>query len=154
MEIARKDIDRFWSKVAKTDNCWIWLGGKFTTGYGLFKLKGKNRYAHRIAWEITNGSPEDAFLCHKCDNRMCVNPGHIFLGTQADNVKDCINKGRRRYTNGSKHGMAKLNEYHIRDIRLRYETGEITQLELATEYCVSFQHISDIINKKKWRFLT
>lgn len=88
---------RFWSKVEKTDTCWIWGGNKNQDGYGLFyPLSKKTAQAHRFSWSLINGPvPDGLYVCHKCDNPSCVNPDHLFVGTQTDNMRDCKNKGRR-----------------------------------------------------------
>ena len=84
--------DRFWEKVNKTNECWEWIAGK-SHGYGVFWINGKLLRAHRVAWSIYNGGiPEGLLVLHKCDNPACVNPDHLFIGTQQDNVDDMITK--------------------------------------------------------------
>lgn len=88
---------RFWGRVKKTiSGCWLWQGCVNTTGYGMVSWAGrKNIVAHRLSWTIVNGPiPEGLNALHKCDTPRCVNPEHIFLGTQKDNAADCLAKGR------------------------------------------------------------
>ena len=88
-------MKRFWDKVDKTGECWIWTAYTKTDGYGQFKFDGKMRGAHRMAWLLTNGEiPDGMLVCHTCDNPSCVNPNHLFLGTNQDNADDKMNKGR------------------------------------------------------------
>ena len=96
--------DRFWAKVDKTGDCWLWTASVFRERYGYGKFQaGENRantrvvYAHRYSWELVNGPvPDGLFVCHHCDNPPCVNPAHLFVGTHQDNVDDMMSKGRHR----------------------------------------------------------
>lgn len=91
--------ERFWKRVDKTTGCWLWLGQVKKDGlrYGLLKIKYKHAYAHRVAWELVNGSiPEGLEVLHHCDVPHCVRPTHLFLGTQEDNMHDMAAKGRAR----------------------------------------------------------
>lgn len=97
--------ERFWDKVSKSDGCWEWMGYLNPKGYGVLAgdRKGRNApkkmyyLAHRLSWEIANGAiPDGKCICHHCDNRKCVRPEHLFLGTRADNTLDMIAKGRHR----------------------------------------------------------
>ena len=90
-------VDRFWRRVSKGDECWLWTAYK-SGGYGVLCCgrRGLNRRAHRVAWEITNGPiPEGLYVCHSCDNPSCVRPAHLFLGTQSHNMSDMWRKERR-----------------------------------------------------------
>lgn len=164
-----KDIERFWGKVDKSISkkhyedtiCWEWVGNCFPNGYGQISIGGRfgKRYlTHRLSYELSFGSiPDGLLVLHKCDNRKCVRPDHLFLGSHRDNTMDMIRKGRRGDTRsksprlGEKHWNAKLTNNQVDEIRRRYamknENGE-TLLSLAKEFGVAFQTISDIINYK------
>jgi hypothetical protein len=87
--------DRFWSKVRKSDGCWLWGASIKTTGYGQFFRGPRIEKAHRVSYELTHGPiPEGLYVLHRCDVRACVRPDHLFLGTISDNSRDMIYKGR------------------------------------------------------------
>lgn len=85
----------FWAKVNKTDSCWLWTGATCVRGYGILTFQGNAWRAHRLSYTLTNCSiPIGMFICHKCDNPLCVRPDHLFAGTQSSNMRDMVAKGR------------------------------------------------------------
>lgn len=189
MQQRAKSLGRnlFYSNVIKTDTCWLWTGRLFQ-GYGIItrkKLFGKETVAHRISWILSRGSiPSDLCVLHNCpggDNRACVNPEHLWLGTRGDNNRDREAKGRGgrafglrngRYTHpettarGSRNGQhthpestargervntAKLTKLKVKRIRALFATGRFTQIALATRFGVSGNQINLIVRNLSWR---
>ena len=148
--------NRFWSKtlVRPPKECWEWQGYKGTGGYGQVSFNGKRTTAHRVAWELSQGSISDGLVvCHHCDNPACVNPAHLFLGTPADNLGDARQKGRWRAPAGEQQGQAKLTNEQVIAIRRRYGAGDVTQKQLAPFYGITASSVSRIIRREGWKHL-
>lgn len=141
---------RFWKHVRKGTNneCWLWIAStNEPNGYGQINDgTGKMITAHRYSWIIHNGViPDGMQVCHRCDVRRCVNPAHLFVGTQQDNLKDRGDK--RRTQMGEKHYCAKLSEKDVREIRSSTEYQRV----LAERFGVSRSTIAMIQTKKSWK---
>jgi hypothetical protein len=167
-----EESTRFWSRVDKDGpvpehrpelgQCWVWTRGTAQAGYGVMGWRGATTTTHRVAWMLSFGPiPNGLHVLHKCDNRLCVNPHHLFLGTQADNARDMWAKGRG--SNPPRHGKggirrgadstsAKLTEAAVRDIRARYASGT-PQAHLAREYGIRQTTISMIVLRHTWKHL-
>ena len=139
------------TEVDQVTGCWNWTASKDTHGYGHLRHKGRIKLAHRLSYELHFGPiPEGMQICHKCDNRICLNPDHLFLGTWRDNMLDKLAKGRQSRTRqfGSANAAAKLSEADI--IAIRDARGKILQKELAASYGVDRAHISLIQSGRRW----
>lgn len=149
MRLSEKD--RFMKYVSENeDGCWEWTGFKMSSGYGRFSQAGRNssqptELAHRASYRIFNGDPSGTGVMHSCDNPCCVNPEHLSLGTQTDNMRDAKNKGRN--ASGEAHGRSKLTLIEVNRIR---ETEGLFQREIAEIFNVSQATVSDIKNGRKW----
>ncbi len=150
----------FWSRVDKSggeDACWLWTANNNGTGYGIMRWRGKNQVASRISYELAHGSiPDGLCVLHACDNRACVNPLHLWVGTYKDNMQDMIKKGRQNNVRssiceGEKNPHAKLTTQQVIEIRRKYRIGDVSQRALGDEYGVSDTTICEIIKRQKWK---
>ncbi len=145
-------INRFERRVKKTDSCWLWTGARNNHGYAYIRVGGKTERAHRIAYELYNGSiPAGKQVNHKCHVRNCVKPTHIYAGTQSENMMDMIKADRGNKAKGERNGSAKLTEKKVRQIKLHGEVGKFSERELAKKYDVSQSVINNILNNKSWK---
>jgi hypothetical protein len=147
--------ERFWFKVYKrrSNECWEWGGATTVDGYGyLAGTRGeKARRSHRLSYELNIGPiPDGMCVCHHCDNRKCVNPTHLFLGTRVDNNLDCKRKGRVYDRSGERNPNAKLTADDVRKIRKLRENG-LSQQKIANRFNVSQVTISKILIGKHWK---
>ena len=139
--------DRFWSKVELSLGCWEWTAAKTSSGYGEFWLGDKMVGAHRVSYELEFGTvPDGLFVCHTCDNPICVKPAHLFLGTHSDNMVDAVRKGR---LSNIPPRRVKLTETQVLDIR---EDSRVHSV-IAKDYNVTRTTISEIKRRETWREL-
>jgi hypothetical protein len=183
---------RFWSKVSEDGPlpercpelgpCWLWTAGCSKNGYGQFSIGRQGYSTHRMAWIFTNGPvPAGISVLHRCDNPPCVNPGHLFLGTQLDNRRDCVRKGRtatgdrqgsrahpetctygdrnglrlhpERAAMGERNARAILNAGQVLSIRRAYASGGVTYKALGQQFGVSTSQVALIVQRKKWKHI-
>lgn len=186
MRLIVSVANRFWAKVSRGSGCWTWTGSNsgsvgYRKPYGSFWFRGAMVGAHRIAWELEKGQiPPGLFVLHRCDATLCVRPSHLFLGSQKDNIQDCVTKGRLNPARGDRHGLrrhperrawgdrngtrlhpeclkrgeenpsAKLTWAGVAEIRRRFGSGE-SQPSLARRFGVSRPTIWEVLNGKTWR---
>ncbi len=146
--------ERFFSKVQKTDTCWEWtddVHGGF--GYGRLWRNGRYHRAHRVSYELHKGEiPDGMQVNHTCNNSSCVNPDHLYLGTQRDNIDDRVRADRSHRPQGVKHPMVKLTEDKVLQIRQMIKTGMYHRI-IAEVFGVHKVTISDINTRKRWAHL-
>lgn len=156
--------ERFFSKVEKLlgkNACWHWKGSVSSWGYGQFFDGERNIVAHWFLLPKRPDSRKGIQACHHCDNRICVRPSHIFLGTRSDNIRDCVAKGRLRAENGRAAALKacrgegspkhKLTEDNVREIRRSYSLKLSTMVELGKKYGISYSVINGVIHGRTWR---
>lgn len=169
MKIDKEIKKRFWAGVEKTDYCWNWIRANRGNGYGCMRIKKKTYNTHRISWIIHYVDiPKELCVLHKCDNRKCIRPDHLFLGTKAENNKDMAAKGRS--ARGEKHGTrkhpesvlkgenhyyAKLTEKEVLEIRRIWDEnkGKITKYELARIFKTDERNIRGILKRIFWKHI-
>jgi hypothetical protein len=141
------NAEDFWNKMDKSnsDGCWVWSGIVDYKGYGKIKFNNKRYKTHRLAYILTNGEICDNLLvCHKCDNPPCCNPDHLFLGTNQDNIIDCLKKDRQT--------ASKLKTSDIASIRKLREEGHDAKV-IANLFNVTPQAIREVLNGKRWYYI-
>jgi hypothetical protein len=147
--LDQKTVERFWDKVEKRepDECWEWTACTDRDGYGRFSVNGKKCRAHRVAVRIDGRNPTEKVVRHTCDNPSCVNPNHLKLGTQSQNIRDRDRRGRQ--AKGAQNGQSKLSPNEVLDIRNSTRPSR----ELAKKYDVSASQIRSIKRYGSWKHL-
>lgn len=156
-----------WVETASDNACWFYKGAKLSNGYGNFKMGGKTYKAHRFSWELANGPiPLGKFILHRCDNKWCVNPNHLYPGDHNQNMRDMVNRGRA--ASGDKNGLcsnpalaakgidngnSRLNEWSVLGIVAGSIQGA-TASQLAAEREIAPSTARAILQGKTWRWLT
>lgn len=156
--MKEKSVNRFLAKIKNAELCWEWTGALDGHGYGQMLVNKKGISAYRFAWQTFYGEiPKGMSVCHKCDNPICVNPLHLFLGTHADNMADMAAKGRadNGHLQGEDHPMCKLTEKDVLEIRRVYITShkEFGAVPLAKKYNVTSSMIYLIAKRKSWKHI-
>ena len=144
-----KTYQRFLAKVQQPSACWEWTAVKNRDGYGRLRVNGTMVLAHRLAYAHFIGEiPAGMVILHRCNNPGCVNPDHLRVGTQGENIAHCIASGRR--AKGERNGAAKLTTQEVIRIRTDYASGKIYQWELAEQAGVNQSMVSRIVRREKW----
>ena len=165
-KLSPSETKRFWAKVDRSGDCWFWRAS-LNNGYGQFRAGGTMHLAHRISWALHTGSSPSIDVLHQCDQPKCVRPMHLFLGTQADNMRDMAAKGRsargdrhpsRLYPEdrpiGERNGQSKLSAISVTEARALYAAGEESQRALARRFGVSQVTMRFALLRRTWRSVT
>lgn len=152
-------LARFWAKVDQSGDCWLWTACRNKGGYGSFAAVARKGHAHtvlahRFSWAIHNGPiPDGLDVLHRCDTPACVNPAHLFLGTDVENVADKFNKGRQADVRGEGNGRAILAAEDVQAIRQRHKAGESYRV-LGIAYGVTKIAIAKIVRRENWAHIS
>lgn len=151
MHVTSSPVDRFWAHTIVKDeaSCWPWIGCVANTGYGVFSIGNRKLMnTHRYSWLLHHGEiPAGIQVCHRCDNRLCVNPFHLFLGTMADNIRDAYKKGR--HSHGERHYKARLSAAVVGEIRSSTES----QRRIAKRLGIGASTVQSIRERRTWKHL-
>lgn len=151
-ELSEQHLSRFNRYILKTDSCWNWTGTLAKVGYPVLNVNGTLVYGHRIAYFLKDRNFDQSMcVLHSCDNRKCVNPSHLFLGTRQDNMQDKVSKNRQSFGEMNTHT---LTEQDIIEIKQKYATGKYTQRRLGVAYRVNQSEISRVLAGYRWRHMS
>ena len=153
--------DLFWGHVEKTDGCWLWIGARYSNGYGHLGRRGKSLLSHRVAWELTYGDiPKGQVVLHICDTPACCRPDHLATGTQQANMLDMSIKGRsgshvhpEKVPRGERSPRAKLTEANVLQIRQMRDSKQYELSQIATFFGVSKSLIEKVVHRKAWKHI-
>lgn len=146
------DLDRFWKKVLKTESCWLWQASRDACGYGAFWLNNVVMPASRASYILFRGPiPEGLYVLHTCDNPSCVNPDHLIVGSQTDNMQDCVKKGRKHMPAGHEHYLAKLTKEQVVKIRELSVSGLYTQKHIGQLMGIAQPTVSAVVVRRTYK---
>lgn len=166
IDIFENNVQNFWAKVEKSDSCWNWIAGKTKQGYGKIQVGRVWFLASRFSYMLHNGLlPKDKpFVLHSCDNPSCVNPAHLWAGTQLDNINDMVSKGRaatgirsgahthpEKWKRGEENSSSKLTSSQVIEMRKRRDEGNATIMALCKDYGVCKRTVALILKREKWK---
>lgn len=165
-ELSEQVAANFWKQVDKTTHplgCWVWNGAKSSAGYGYYGVNYRSIRVHRISWKLTYGKDPYDLILHRCDNRACVNPDHLFEGSCKDNIHDAVRKGRwptgsqhpsvlrpETRPRGESHANSKLNDEKVKQMRALHAQG-LGQRQIAPIFGVSNYCAWSVISNRTWR---
>ncbi len=151
MPAYRSIEERFWEKVDKSGDCWLWTAATNLNGYGVIWFNQVMTPAPRVAVFLTGLEiPDGMCVCHTCDNPPCVNPSHLFIGSYSDNLVDMVSKGRANRPKGERSPFAKMTDEGVLAARAAYAEGGALQKDLAEQYGVSKTAMRRILIREKW----